>query len=74
MGGVQALLWLAERVAGWGRVYVVESLCRVGGLAARPWLLRRGASPGLWKQLRWLRALFAVCAGMDVDARRDLRC
>ncbi|HEX5596561.1 MAG TPA: hypothetical protein VFX61_11190 [Micromonosporaceae bacterium] len=40
-GGVQSLLWLAERVTGWGRVYVVESLCKVGGSAARPWLLRR---------------------------------
>jgi hypothetical protein len=40
-GGSDALLWLAERVTGWGRVYVVESLCKVGSLAARPWLLRR---------------------------------
>jgi hypothetical protein len=40
-GGEEALLWLADRVAGWGRVYVVESLCRVGGRKARPWLLRR---------------------------------
>lgn len=39
-GGAQALLWLADRVAGWGRVYVVESLCTVGGAAARSWLLR----------------------------------
>lgn len=26
-GGAEALRWLAERVAGWGRVYVVEALC-----------------------------------------------
>jgi hypothetical protein len=40
-GGSEALLWLAERVTGWGRVYVVESLCEVGSAAARPWMLRR---------------------------------
>ncbi|MEU8001088.1 hypothetical protein AB0B66_08010 [Catellatospora sp. NPDC049111] len=40
-GGSEALLWLAERVTGWGRVYVVESLCKVGSAAARPWMLRR---------------------------------
>ncbi len=38
--GAEALLWLAERVAGWGRVYVVEALCRRGGVAPRSWLLR----------------------------------
>ncbi|MFJ8691867.1 hypothetical protein [Streptomyces roseolilacinus] len=40
-GGVEALLWLAERVTGWGRVHVVETLCRIDDPAARPWLLRR---------------------------------
>ncbi|RQX17201.1 hypothetical protein DDE19_12320 [Micromonospora ureilytica] len=40
-GGSDALLWLAERVTGWGRVYVVESLCTIGSTAARPWMLRR---------------------------------
>ncbi|GGM61355.1 hypothetical protein GCM10011608_53040 [Micromonospora sonchi] len=39
--GSDALLWLAERVTGWGRVYVVEALCTVGSTVARPWLLRR---------------------------------
>ncbi|WP_409235638.1 hypothetical protein [Streptomyces sp. PA5.6] len=39
--GVEALLWLAERVTGWGRVYVVEALCRLDDPAVRPWLLRR---------------------------------
>ncbi|MEV4141689.1 hypothetical protein AB0J72_57240 [Dactylosporangium sp. NPDC049742] len=39
--GGEALLWLAERVAGWGRVYVVEALCRGGGTSSRSWLLRR---------------------------------
>ncbi|MER6832023.1 hypothetical protein ABT352_38975 [Streptosporangium sp. NPDC000563] len=40
MGGGQALLWLAQRTAGWGRVNIVEALCQVEGPAARPWLLR----------------------------------
>jgi len=39
--GGEALLWLAERVAGWGRVYVVEALCRHGvSASSRAWLLR----------------------------------
>ncbi|MFF4351347.1 hypothetical protein [Streptomyces sp. NPDC001530] len=44
-GGADALLWLAERVTGWGRVYVVEALCRLvdDHPAVRPWLLRRAA-------------------------------
>jgi hypothetical protein len=40
-GGAEALLWLADRVTGWGRVYVVEALCRLQDPVARPWLLRR---------------------------------
>lgn len=40
-GGVEALLWLADRVTGWGRVYVVEALCRLDDPVARPWLLRK---------------------------------
>ncbi|GLW35210.1 hypothetical protein Areg01_81460 [Actinoplanes regularis] len=39
-GGTEALVWLAERVAGWGRVYVVEALCRSGAANSRAWLLR----------------------------------
>ncbi|WP_106401687.1 hypothetical protein [Actinocorallia populi] len=39
-GGNTALLWLARRTAGWGRVYIVEALCHVGGPSARSWLLR----------------------------------
>jgi hypothetical protein len=35
-GGTTALLWLAERVEGWGRVYVVEALCRLDYPAAKP--------------------------------------
>jgi hypothetical protein len=40
-GGAEALLWLADRVTGWGRLYVVEALCRLDDPVARPWLLRR---------------------------------
>ncbi|GAA2117013.1 hypothetical protein GCM10009802_17800 [Streptomyces synnematoformans] len=40
-GDAEALLWLAGRVTGWGRVYVVEALCRLDDPAARLWLLRR---------------------------------
>ncbi|HEY1626940.1 MAG TPA: hypothetical protein VGG16_24410 [Streptosporangiaceae bacterium] len=36
-----ALLWLADRVAGWGRVYVVEALCDFDPYTSRSWLLRR---------------------------------
>lgn len=43
-GGVEALMWLGDRVNGWGRVYVVEALCRAGGSTARPWLLRRACN------------------------------
>lgn len=40
-GGEEALVWLAQRVAGWGRVYVIEALCRHGAYgASRRWLLR----------------------------------
>jgi hypothetical protein len=41
--GTDALIWLAERVTGWGRVYVVEALCRLvdDHPSVRPWLLRR---------------------------------
>ncbi|MFI7678896.1 hypothetical protein [Actinophytocola sp. NPDC049390] len=39
-GGADALRWLAQRVGGWGRVYVVEALCEVGPFQHREWLLR----------------------------------
>ncbi|GAA2161521.1 hypothetical protein [Actinomadura napierensis] len=45
--GAAALLWLAERVGGWGRVYVVKALCRRGGDEARSWLLRRACDGDL---------------------------
>jgi hypothetical protein len=40
-GGAQALIWLAERSEGWGRVYVVEALCDLRDPATYPWLLRK---------------------------------
>ncbi|MFF3315788.1 hypothetical protein ACFYV5_09755 [Streptomyces sp. NPDC003035] len=42
-GGVEALIWLADRVTVWGRVHAVEALCRHvdDHPAVRPWLLRR---------------------------------
>lgn len=36
--GVEALTWLGDRTSGWGRVYIVEALCKTS--RARPWLLR----------------------------------
>ena len=40
-GGDDALLWLARRSSGWGRVAVVEELCsRDVSRTAREWLLR----------------------------------
>jgi hypothetical protein len=45
-GGAEALIWLAERVAGWGRVYVVEALCRRGAVSSRAWLLRHSCDGG----------------------------
>lgn len=39
-GAYDALCRLADRTTGWGRVYLVESLCRYGSHRAREWLLR----------------------------------
>ena len=39
-GGAEALRWLAERVTGWGRVYVIEALSGSGTPSSRAWLLR----------------------------------
>jgi hypothetical protein len=38
--GYESLLWLAHRVSGWGRVYVVEALCEYVTTDVRSWLLR----------------------------------
>ncbi|MFG2333485.1 hypothetical protein ACGFMM_28200 [Streptomyces sp. NPDC048604] len=46
-GGVEALIWLAERVTEWGRVHAVSALCRrADDPAVVPWLLRRGTAEG----------------------------
>lgn len=73
-GGAEPLLWLADRVAGWGRVYVVEALCRMvdGRPGVRRWLLRRavdgdfldGYFAGKVAQAAGLRE---ALAGADVD-------
>jgi hypothetical protein len=44
--GDRALLWLARRVANWGRVYIVQALCDVGGEDSRRWLLRHACDGG----------------------------
>ncbi|WP_067824735.1 hypothetical protein [Nocardia inohanensis] len=38
------LIWLADRTAGWGRVYLVYALCELGDPAAEPWLLRKACN------------------------------
>lgn len=40
-GAAPALLWLADRVAGWGRVSVVRSLAGIDDPEVRTWLVRR---------------------------------
>ena len=40
-GSAQALLWLADRAAGWGRVNVVRSLAGLDDPDTRQWLLRK---------------------------------
>ncbi|MGW5106719.1 hypothetical protein [Nocardia sp. NPDC004123] len=35
------LIWLADRTAGWGRVYLVETICELNDPAAEQWLLRK---------------------------------
>ncbi|MFE0652368.1 hypothetical protein ACFVZH_27685 [Streptomyces sp. NPDC059534] len=42
-GGFEGLIWLGERVTGWGRVHVVETLCRHvdDHPVVRPWLMRK---------------------------------
>ncbi|SCG56205.1 hypothetical protein [Micromonospora coxensis] len=41
-GSGAALAWLAQRVSGWGRVYVMEALCRSYAPETRDWMLRHG--------------------------------
>ncbi|MDK1476891.1 hypothetical protein QNO07_26410 [Streptomyces sp. 549] len=68
-GRTEALLWLADRVTGWGRVHVVEALCRLDDPAARPWLLRRACDDDYLN--RYFAGTVAVAAGLH-EAVRDL--
>ncbi|MGW8954379.1 hypothetical protein [Streptomyces sp. NPDC055709] len=72
-GGVEALLWLAERVTGWGRVYVVEALCRLDDPAARPWLLRRACDGDVLNgyfagEVATVARLHEALADLDTDS------
>lgn len=72
-GGVEALLWLAERVTGWGRVYVVEALCRLDDPAARPWLLRRACDGDFLNgyfagRVATVARLHEALSGLDTDS------
>jgi hypothetical protein len=71
-GGGEALLWLAQRVAGWGRVYVVEALCRAGGHTSRGWLLRHACDGDFLDgyfagQVATAAHLHEAITGTDVD-------
>ena len=47
-GGWEALLWLGARTTGWGRVHVVEALCRLQIPDVREWLLRHACDGGFF--------------------------
>ncbi|WP_127501986.1 hypothetical protein [Actinoplanes solisilvae] len=71
-GGEEALQWLAERVAGWGRVYVIEALCRRGVHSSRSWLLRHACDGDYLNgyfagQVATAAHLHAAITGPDVD-------
>ncbi|RVX38888.1 hypothetical protein EDD27_1216 [Nonomuraea polychroma] len=71
--GGEALLWLAQRVAGWGRVYVVEELCQWGvSDAARAWLLRHSCDGDFLNgyfagKVATAAHLHEAITGLDVD-------
>jgi hypothetical protein len=70
--GEQALLWLAQRVTGWGRVYVIEALCGHGGHASRRWLLRHACDGDFLNgyfagQVATAAHLHEAITGTDVD-------
>ncbi|RJQ78597.1 hypothetical protein D5S17_12325 [Pseudonocardiaceae bacterium YIM PH 21723] len=60
--GPEALIWLAERVTGWGRVYVVETLCRLGDPGANRWLLRQAVDGDYLN--RYFAGEVAMAAGL----------
>ncbi|MFI7575612.1 hypothetical protein [Micromonospora sp. NPDC049497] len=71
-GGGQALVWLAQRVTGWGRVYVVEALCRHGAGGSRWWLLRHACDGDFLNgyfagQVATAAHLHEAIIGSDVD-------
>ncbi|MCP2322269.1 hypothetical protein HDA40_000776 [Hamadaea flava] len=71
-GGEEALLWLAQRVTGWGRVYVIEALCRNGAYASRHWLLRHACDGDFLNgyfagQVATATHLHEAIVGTDVD-------
>ncbi|MEV6636196.1 hypothetical protein AB0M54_36140 [Actinoplanes sp. NPDC051470] len=45
-GAERSLLWLAQRSAGWGRVHVIDAICRLGVGESRDWLLRHACQKG----------------------------
>ncbi|MFE5630051.1 hypothetical protein [Streptomyces sp. NPDC056543] len=74
-GGVEALIWLAERATEWGRVHAVEALCRHvdDHPAVRPWLLRNAAADGEFLN-SYVASDAARVTGLHdvvVDARTD---
>ncbi|MEU7935691.1 hypothetical protein [Micromonospora echinofusca] len=71
-GSGQALLWLAQRVTGWGRVYAVEALCRHGARGSRWWLLRYACDGDFLNgyfagQVATAAHLHEAITGSDVD-------
>ncbi|BCY10475.1 hypothetical protein [Actinoplanes sp. L3-i22] len=65
-GDEDALLWLARRSADWGRVYLVEELCRYGPVRSRDWLLRHSFDGD------YLNAYFAVQVAIAADLHTAL--
>lgn len=71
-GGNQALVWLAQRVAGWGRVYVIEEACRYPDEESRRWLLRNACDGDYLNgyfagQVATAAHLHHAITGTDVD-------
>jgi hypothetical protein len=58
----QALLWLAERVEGWGRVYVIEALCSLRDQATF-----QGRSGELWTATATSRAASHTSAAWNTS-------
>ncbi|MBL7257752.1 hypothetical protein [Paractinoplanes lichenicola] len=70
--GAEALTWLAERTTGWGRVYVIEALCRLGSAGTRSWMLRHACDGDFLNgyfagQVATTAHLHEAITGDDVD-------